>query len=212
MTALINFEWERDSAGYRVETRHFRAIEGGLLSTGAHDRDYVVANGGPPTRYRPFDDERSLFAILVKTEPTAEGIKSFAEKFGFLWHTKDGTADPLDWREPIEGMRSVVDALMRGDLQSIANAFNDAQVGDLIIRFGSIHGRNQPVLYFTPPTLLSALWVQAAQHVSGGHSLRQCLHCGTAFVFGSGTGRRRSGHYCSDRCRKAAWIANRKER
>lgn len=212
MTALIEFEWSRDSAGYHIETRQYPEImrEGiGLLALPPDtptEYECVVPNGGPPEYYRPLDEEPSLFAILAATEPTPEGIKGFAEKYGFL--AKAESVQPIDWVDYIEGMRSIVDALQDGNYQGIADAFNESGDDDLSIKFNFMHGRNRPVLHLAPQTLMAALWLQVAQHVSSDRELRMCLHCGTGFVFGSGTRRRRSGHYCSDRCRKLAWLAS----
>src|SRR5690606_11957231 len=121
--------------------------------------------------------------------------------------THDGAVDPSEWYRPIESMREVVTLMEHGDYGAVAQMFNSALGGDLRIRFGFVRGRSRPALHLEPINLMAGLWLQVAQHISSDHQLRRCGHCGTAFVFGSGTGRRRSGHYCSDRCRKAAWMA-----
>ncbi len=208
MTALIDFEWQRDSAGYHIEKRQAPHGAAKKLPDGMYD--VVVGNGGPPDYYRPLDDEPSLFAILAATEPNAEGVKGFVERFGFLTDDGPASGNPLLWQPDIRSMRVVVDQLMKGNHEAIAKAFNKSTQGDLNIKFDFVHGRSRPVLSLAPKDLKAALWLQVAQHVSGDHQLRLCLHCGTGFVFGSGTGRRRSGHYCSDRCRKAAHAEKKK--
>ena len=62
-----------------------------------------------------------------------------------------------------------------------------------------------PLLSMVPDDLGAALWLQFGQAVSANSQLRRCAVCPTWFSFGTGTGRRKSAHYCSDRCRKAAW-------
>lgn len=225
---MIEFEWTRDSAGYRIETR--RRPRGGLLALAGDGDEYrcVVAKGGLPVRYRPLDDEPSLFAILAATEPTAEDVMGFAERFGFLRDEPDRSTDPESWRPHIEAMRRAVDGIERPDYSIIEANFNAAAGSDVThgfgfdqvnfrarsafnLRVGMVRGRERPALYIEPPNLLSALWLQIAQHVTSDRKFRRCLQCGTGFVFGSGTGRRRSGHYCSDRCRKAAWLINQEQ-
>ena len=61
-----------------------------------------------------------------------------------------------------------------------------------------------PIFTFVPENLVSALWLQFAQSVSLNSTLSRCLICPTWFAYGTGTGRRKSAHYCSDKCRKAA--------
>lgn len=61
-----------------------------------------------------------------------------------------------------------------------------------------------PTFSIVPDSLGSALWLQFSQAVSANLMLRRCAVCPTWFAYGTGTGRRKSAHYCSDRCRKAA--------
>ena len=65
-------------------------------------------------------------------------------------------------------------------------------------------GQGPPFLSIVPESLDSALWLQFAQAVSSNTQLRRCAVCPTWFSYGTGTGRRKSAHYCSDKCRKAA--------
>ena len=61
-----------------------------------------------------------------------------------------------------------------------------------------------PILSLTPHDLEAGLWLQYAQAISANALLQRCAVCPTWFAYGTGTGRRKSAHYCSDRCRKAA--------
>lgn len=61
-----------------------------------------------------------------------------------------------------------------------------------------------PILSLAPYDLEAGLWLQFAQAVSANGQLQRCAVCPTWFAYGTGTGRRKSAHYCSDRCRKAA--------
>ena len=62
-----------------------------------------------------------------------------------------------------------------------------------------------PILALGPHDLIYGLWLQLAQTVTSNTKLRRCAWCSTWFSFGTGTGRRKSAHYCSDKCRKAAF-------
>ncbi len=61
-----------------------------------------------------------------------------------------------------------------------------------------------PILSMVPHDFYSVLWLEFAQAISSNLMLRRCAVCPTWFAYGTGTGRRKSAHYCSDKCRKAA--------
>ena len=63
-------------------------------------------------------------------------------------------------------------------------------------------------LYLSPGNLKNAMELQFFQTISSNLQVQQCAVCPKWFTFGAGTGRRKSAHYCSDRCRKTAWLAS----
>ncbi len=69
-----------------------------------------------------------------------------------------------------------------------------------------IPGTKKLSMYLAPENLLSCIWVQFLQAVTNDTQLKQCAVCPTWFSFGTGTGRRSSAQYCSDRCRKVAHV------
>lgn len=67
-----------------------------------------------------------------------------------------------------------------------------------------IPGTKKLSMYLAPENLLSCIWVQFLQAVTNDTQLKQCAVCPSWFSFGTGTGRRSSAQYCSDRCRKVS--------
>ena len=79
----LQLEWYRDSKGYRVvEHRGWGS--------------WIVGNGGPPIRYRPFEaNDAPVLAFARVDSPTA--LSNFASHFGYLssvGYTDDGQPDP----------------------------------------------------------------------------------------------------------------------
>ena len=85
------------------------------------------------------------------------------------------------------------------------------KTASLDYRMRRLPGTGKLSMYLTPEDLLSCIWVQFLQAVTNDAQLKQCAECPTWFSFGKGTGRRRSAHYCSDRCRKAAHERRKRE-
>lgn len=53
-----------------------------------------------------------------------------------------------------------------------------------------------------PQTLLHGLRLYLAMSLTDAKSLKGCVHCGTLFAVGQGTGRRQDAMYCSSDCQK----------
>lgn len=66
-------------------------------------------------------------------------------------------------------------------------------------------------LSLSPLSLSDFLEVEFARAVSSNVGLKRCVVCPRWFAFGTGTGRRKSAHYCSDTCRKNAWRKSQQE-
>ena len=100
----------------------------------------------------------------------------------FNWGRLPESRDDLDYDASIDGSRALTSVKLR-------------HRGD---RDGP------PLLSMVPEDLEAALWLQFGQAISANSQLQRCAVCPTWFSYGTGTGRRKSAHYCSDRCRKAA--------
>lgn len=89
--------------------------------------------------------------------------------------------------------------------------FPDRAAFSVDVRLSTVEDPPGVQTFMQPRTLLAAMWLQFGQHASSDKGYQSCLRCGAWFIFGTGTGRRKSGHYCSDACRKAAFNARKEQ-
>jgi hypothetical protein len=74
------------------------------LEIGAPEGPWLVASGAPLTT-RPLDIPE-LYLRLAQSEPTIEGHKAFAKKYGLLTNRE---RDPISsWPDKVKGMRRLV--------------------------------------------------------------------------------------------------------
>jgi hypothetical protein len=213
---LINFEWWRDAAGYQLvpdttppdpeEALVYYPL--GIHIVSAEIKPLrLVRRGGDLVPYHPIDRFETLFRIFANEVTRPEGVLAFAQRFGPL------TSDGLDMSvgEPAyhslvhaAGMREFL-SFASGDKQLLARGI-EAQInplGQIDIAIVLDAETTRPKLRLSPSNLLDALWLQFAQSLAGGTSLRQCQHCGGWFETGDGTGRRRDAKFCSNEHRIA---------
>jgi hypothetical protein len=161
--------------------------------------------GGDLAPYRPLDDYASLFNVFAKVH-TESDVLDFIVKFGPL------TTDGFDAHkgELVDGVLAHADTMRdllffsTGNRAHRAKLIAELQVNpfaELEVTFGLDAGREDLRLRLCPTSLLDAVWLQAAQHLSSGATLRQCQHCGQWFEVGPGTGRRLDAKFCSDQHR-----------
>src|SRR5260370_1643041 len=166
---------------------------------------HVRRRGGALAPYRPLYVYDSLFKIFAKVR-TEDDVLHFVEKFGPL--TRDG----LDARkgELVEGVLAHADTMRdlfffsTGDRARRAAVLAGLQVNpfaELEVTLDLDAGSEDLRLRLCPTSLLDAVWLQAAQHLSTGATLRQCQHCGQWFELGRSTGRRLDAKFCSDQHR-----------
>ena len=189
MPSLLRFQWERDPSGYGVQGVR-------LIPTG---RDTL--------RYWTLDDHPALFHEFADLKCSPSSVKAFADKYGLLTDDEAG-AQMSTWNERIKRMRRAValwdKGKKTGDLSELIEMFNEGPRGISFIGLAPTVAPERPALHITPRHLLAGMWLQFGQAVSANMQLKRCLQCPTWFAYGTGTGRRKSGLYCSDRCRKAA--------
>lgn len=165
-------------------------------------------------RYNPLEEFPALFMEFAYIELAPAAVKVFADAYGLL-HTRQGVEAIEDWYSEIRGMHTAVrmwrDAKNRDDRRKFVEAFNNRDRSNIHVLLESHIGVEHPTLHIKPNDLLSAMWLQLAQAVSANLNLRRCAQCPAWFTYGTGTGRRKSAHYCSDRCRKAASHGRKKE-
>ncbi len=220
MPSLIQLVWERDADGYTYELR--------VPEEGDPDREieYFVPIGSKTITYHPLEEFPALFmefAALGRTfTASEEGISAFVEKYGLLELEK--FARPSDWVFQSMLMNSAVsvwqESVKSEDMTVLAEVFNQQVDGagrdypeiraPISVKFVKPWDTKHPRLCIVPKNLLSGLWIQFAQAVSANAKFHSCGWCSTWYRYGAGTGRRKTAHYCSARCRKAAF-AHRKE-
>ncbi len=235
MSGLLKFEWERAAEGYTVvdfepddvdldaginEDGELSLKDGASFAM-AHlvaligtdpiakkKTSFLVPRGWATTQSRPLDDHPALFREFADTGQSEEGVNRFADKFGLLT-ASNPVSKVTDWYREIRAMRKAIrtwnDGKQRGDLTRLIKIFDEQVKGRTAVKLGKAWEVDQLALHIVPETLLSAIWLQFAQAVSVNTLLRQCALCSTWFTYGSGTGRRKSAHFCSSRCQKAAW-------
>ena len=169
-------------------------------------QDFLVPDGQETLRYRPLDKYPALFREFADAKISPEGANAFADKYGLL-HTRDDIEPVEYFFDEINRMRSAVEmwesGLERRNWAPLIQAFDRHTRGAASIKFGIASDADRLALHITPNSLISAMWLQFAQAVSVNTQLQRCLWCPTWFVYGTGTGRRKSAHFCSDKCRKA---------
>ena len=185
---------------------------------GRENEPYLVLEpiGDDTAVIQPLELNPGLFIDFARTAPTPQGVKSFADNYGQI----QGVHGPVrfePWFREIKIMKNAVQGWQKGkedgSLRSWVDNFNrtypelfdDKGRASMSVCLENTDDPLRPILRMVPHDLLSAMWLQFAQQVSASTGLRLCKWCSTWFVFGAGTGRRKSGHYCSPRCYKAAW-------
>ena len=202
MPDLLRFEWTRDPAGY--ELKHVPARLQGTIIVDTPEHFEIVGRSDKLETYRPLAEGPALYREFCDLDPTGPEIVEFASRYGLL--TKSEGTEWLDyWQEAIKGMEQSVQFAEEKDLNGFVKAWNRLSMVRLVVKFDPVIADGRPFMRITPQTLHDALWLQVAQSLSSATGLRRCKQCDAWFVFGTGTGRRKSADYCSDRCRKSAW-------
>ena len=171
--------------------------------------------------YEPFRlPSDALFRILSDTPATAAGMASFTRRFGLL--RKAGEHEPSPAGRPTREAVTLDDHLRdQAALQRAVKLFEAGQRDDLTQLFNRRAGLVRQELrldpnsklhrVFVPTSLINGLWLQFAAHVESGAKLIRCQTCGDWFRVGTGTDRRETSTYCSNRCRQAAYEARRRD-
>lgn len=196
LDVLPGFEWSK------CRQRH-RIIDGQIEPAGP-DFD----------RYRPFE-VNALFAHFADASTDAK-LLLFCDKFGlpvgqliqqlvarnrFLGRIHRTNLKEL--RRHQANMQRAVKAFESDDLSEIMNICN---VTESIVSM-RIQLRRDAAgklgMFFEPPHLLGAMWLQFATLVCSGGSLCRCQRCGAPIAVGTGTGRRTTAMYCTNACKVA---------
>ena len=176
----------------------------GLAPEIAWPQILFVARGNATLRYRPLDRHPGLFREFADLEQTPESTKAFADKYGLLFPGKSAVLLNKEFYPFIDTIKDLTKSWERakssGEWKQFIERYNKFDTRWVGPRLAQSRDTNRPALHIVPNNLFMAMWLQAGQIVSSNHNLRRCAWCPTWFVFGVGTGRRKSAHYCSDRC------------
>jgi hypothetical protein len=177
---FIDFQWHKDSKGYRLVSER-----------------RIVRNGGKLILYRPLDIFPRLFSQLANLKTPKEVLK-FVEKFGLLWGFAQGD-DVEDVLEVAEQFQRVLDDREKGGDHLNRWLGRKGGLGCTLTAFVKVDEVTGAFrLQLAPETLHGALWLQLARSLTGGAEIRPCLHCGDWFEAGIGTGRRLDAKFCCD--------------
>ncbi len=111
-----------------------------------------------------------------------------------------------------ETLRDIWTPFEKGNVDEAVEAFDFFQgnnfTGDLSVEM-RFHG-GYPALMLNIAGLYTFMLMETALVMTGNCQIIRCVHCNNIFQTGSGTGRRSSASYCSNKCRVAAQRARKK--
>lgn len=193
--------------------------------TGIDFGHYILAKSDKLKTYEPLKYEPAAFMEYGDISTCADLTLAFVNKYGppeFEFSNGSRGHTPLAFL--VEGMQGIAEFMTEAikiwsDAQASGNY--EELVGfkflerhaelELCIFSGEIRlglfpssSGNPPQIAISPINLTAAMWVQFAQAVANETQLNRCGICPSWFAYGTGTGRRKSSQYCSDKCRKAA--------
>ena len=239
MPSLIWFEWVKARDGYKIiqgRREHTQSSEEGDKWLPPRDEDegvtidnidkewerkpryslYIWPAGRKQyIKHKPLEINSVLFKEFSEIDGSLKSILLFANKYGL----PTGQFEKLDFidiyisefREKVERWEYFK---QHGNIDEFLDWYNGLiEFGEkfLVKVLKKSPDGSRPALYIRPEDLYSAMDLQFAQAITTDTQLRRCAVCPSWFSYGAGTGRRKSGHYCSDRCRKAAFIERQKK-
>ncbi len=220
MRDLVQFHWPVDESGYEVFERAEQAIVPDIrprraptiLDSVTEPGGLYIRPKGGTVRTQPlFVSDPVLFMEFAATPRTPEGVIGFANKYGLLFSgsaaKEDGTtpAELLDgeWYGQMEGMAYLVEKANKKEWSALPERVFG--VTSVLAPPSSTAPGELPTLKVRPNTLMSAIMLQFALHVSSPiGELKMCAQCKKWFPFGSGTGKRSTAMYCSKKCNERA--------
>jgi endogenous inhibitor of DNA gyrase (YacG/DUF329 family) len=171
----------------------------------------------------------ALFQKFADAPHTAEGMCDFFNAYGPLDLAGDRRSNPLSYpqrslsaglwgcsfglREPLAehvAFRHAVKLHEEGDLSALVELFNRGW-GQLQTEL-RLRGGSKIEIVFTPTNLIHFIWLQFSLFVASGAKLLRCERCSEPIVVGSGTGRRETSKFCSNRCKTADFKERREGR
>jgi hypothetical protein len=210
---LYEFEWPVDSAGYELTY-----LDPSWPSD--EPREQIRRRGGPLHFYRPMTQHPGLWRTFAETCQSSDGVLAFTTQFGL--HDYDGIR-PLhlasleelsfmhsDIRAVIEDARAmtkIVAELDRGQPSKATKFFPISPNVTAHVIWDRETNRFRFKL--TPASLRDALFLQAAEAITGNRKFQRCKNCSTWVLIGPG-GHSSRWQFCTDAC-KMAWHRQQKK-
>ncbi len=209
---LADFEWFRNSRGYRIAPLDSLMGRSQQLNAKVNGVDWIVPNGDveQEIKYRPFVRGGDLCTAFASVR-TPNDLLRFINGHGPLtWRGTVGLnfsdLENLPAGEPVplglaeaEMFRELLTLQALGDskktashFETIASFVGGGQAGRVEILPDQERGIRLKV---TPPTLLGAMWYQLALKLSEA-LLRMCPVCHRVFEVGPGTELRADAKFC----------------
>jgi hypothetical protein len=159
-------------------------------------------------------DHAGLYREFADTKCSIPAVKAFVDQYGLPY--KKDVAPIEDIYREIKRMRKAISTWERaknsGEMLLFVSAYNKRLRSLLSQELGLSADPRFATFKISPHDLFDALWLQLGQAAANRTDLKRCLWCPKWFPYGSGTGKRKSGHFCSDKCRKAAWNKENEEK
>ncbi len=193
---LIDFEWSRCPMGYRlISSRSLVPV--GFSPNLYPDEDWIVPNANEHVPCRPLEVD-NLYNIFANIR-SRESLLDFIKEFGTLTRRAS-----TSWGESVSTclqQARIFHELLQYHQKSrrmLASRFASLPVYSQ--ELGSVNVVGDPEtglrLTITSETLLTALWLQLGQKLSGNAEIRKCRHCSQFFEAGAGTGRHVDFEFC----------------
>jgi len=104
-----------------------------------------------------------------------------------------------------ESLHRIWTAYETGNVNDAVKLFRDRADGIVSNLYPDLEFREgKPALTIPISSPYGFMLMETALVITGGSQVMRCAECGTVFITGSGTGRRGTSLYCSNRCRVAA--------
>src|SRR5262249_51265016 len=180
----IGFSWQRDLTGYRLVgpdvTNNEIALAGKTMNTRRRQSQRIVPNvpnGGRIERYEPLERFPRLFTYFASIPKTPEGLLDFVNKYGPLTYRTRATPElGGDVVEYFLDMARVMEQML-----SSPTLNKDMSIASVTAKLSPDPISGSVRLKLEVDNLEGALWLQCAQHLSSGASLRCCQQCNTWF-------------------------------
>jgi hypothetical protein len=190
---VTDFEWWRCTKGYQL-------VPSRSVHPRGPDEDWILAKADEHEPCRPLEVDN--LCIIFANVRTPTGLLDFIKEFGPLtrhFSIAYGESVPAAL-EQARIFREILHHHRKGPrkLAACFQSLTAAYSQDL----GSINLVRDPArglrLTVTTETLITALWLQLGQKLSGEPEIRECRHCGQFFEAGPSKGRRADSKFCSD--------------